>query len=234
MHRLLADDRPISYFPGESARASLKHHVGERAETVMSSARFPGRISPGLIEACDICIRCTCGRTFPGRISPGLIEAGQSEGRRISRPPSGFPGRISPGLIEATADPAEAIRSDADGDFPGESARASLKPRESGRTLTSSHRGRNFPGESARASLKPGTPRIQVAARSSPYFPGESARASLKQIGDRRRMRSGSIGGDHFPGESARASLKRIVVKGRIRRPPRGQEISRANQPGPH
>ena len=67
-------------------------------------SRFPGRISPGLIEARvrELTAFGHPMRSFPGRISPGLIEALRKLLASYEREPlEGFPGRISPGLIEA-------------------------------------------------------------------------------------------------------------------------------------
>ena len=82
-------------FPGESARASLKHDVGGTRRSLRPV--FPGRISPGLIEAATA---PTCpGSSAPisGRISPGLIEAGAARSSIGGGSSNVFPGRISPG-----------------------------------------------------------------------------------------------------------------------------------------
>ena len=84
-----------------------------------------------------------------------------------------FPGRISPGLIEARGTGRD--RPTGGSDFPGESARASLK--RNGRAHGAAGAG-DFPGESARASLKHVGRELDSMAREG--FPGETARASLK------------------------------------------------------
>ena len=107
---------------------------------------FPGRISPGLIEAVSAVPRQLCGCPFPGRISPGLIEASSTGSRPATR--RDFPGESArASLKQVGCGCAERVE-------PYESARASLKlvPQEVWLFI-----GPNFPGESARASLKRGT-----------------------------------------------------------------------------
>ena len=85
-----------------------------------------------------------------------------------------FPGRISPGLIEVPV-PRSRLRLSLP-NFPGESARASLKfaaPRHRAQPRS------DFPGESARASLKFACESGELRFLNAD-FPGESARASLK------------------------------------------------------
>ena len=110
-------------FRGGSAPASLKPLVTRQGHLL--DAQFPGRIRPGLIEACrrnplrrllrrgfrggsaPASLKRT-GRTrrprphppFPGRIRPGLIEAANSIAMYFAALEE-FPGRIRPGLIEA-------------------------------------------------------------------------------------------------------------------------------------
>ena len=111
------------YFPGESARASLKRRTLRRRAG--PRIPFPGRIGPGLIEAWpgkrSVVIRPS---NFPGESARASLKPHKLRHRRPS-PRRGFPGRIGPGLIEAG--PARG-RSSPRKDFPGESARASLKP----------------------------------------------------------------------------------------------------------
>ena len=76
-------------------------------------------------------------RIFPGRNGPGLIEAGPEGLALAGKFPAGpgliqlvtsaFPGRNGPGLIEARSTQRLARRRPATRDFPGETARASLK-----------------------------------------------------------------------------------------------------------
>ncbi len=138
-------------FPGEYARASLKHM------TPLSRTRpeppIPGRICPGLIEAAPKPWACRSRSIglFPGEYARASLkhrwrDLGKWNGRHL------FPGRICPGLIEALC-PAGA-RSVCSSLFPGEYARASLKragPQSAWRA--DDHL---FPGEYARASLKLG------------------------------------------------------------------------------
>ena len=61
------------YFPGETARASLKRDRG--ALGLGRHRRFPGRNGPGLIEATPAHLPPAHTFQFPGRNGPGLIEA---------------------------------------------------------------------------------------------------------------------------------------------------------------
>ena len=122
-------DGPVN-FPGETARASLKRHDPVQRAACPTLHLFPGRNGPGLIEAMAApAVRGTRGDRFPGRNGPGLIEA-QTIEPKVSHDDEGlseFPGRNGPGLIEASSRP---FRSGLEhvGYFPGETARASLKP----------------------------------------------------------------------------------------------------------
>ena len=109
-----------------------------------------------------------------------------------------FPGRIGPGLIEAGKRPA--IRSTST-HFPGELARASLKPLRRGRgeyLANTVFPGRIGPGliEARSCSVRP-----QWVVR----FPGRIGPGLIEASS---RKQPTPCGGSDFPGELARASLK--------------------------
>ena len=147
------------------------------------------------VSSCDVDLSLPKGRS--GRKRP-------CKGPQANELEKGlFPGRISPGLIEAGCSAAASL--DRARDFPGESARASLKPAPA---RYASRRRCDFPGESARASLKREVEPERVHADAD--FPGESARASLKRRSSGPWSRRS---GRYFPGESARASLKLVEAE---------------------